>query len=323
MRREKSGEVDPLGIFHRGKAFRFLLAALALAAVFLPSRAWAASAGTAGDVSSCSVDTVPIQVMTPGHSSETMRSAAEITNALPHFRAFVTAITEHVAARLDEDKLCIHGAEKMHSAEWSTRSWFQFLCWPLIMHRDYLVPRMDSSGASSPPSCRITSPWIDLVLDRRPVPVIRGIVYWNERQLLADQAVLAGASNVPPGMAMPLKPDELGHFIGEYRRSEIHRRPTAKPVEERVSPDILWLLRRTWPSTGGQTTPFPSPVIVRGSMYRATEKGAEGYTKLVLALIDRCFASDGASLRLHYNGILDAADPILLEQYRIDTPLRR
>jgi len=43
------------------------------------------------------------------------------------------------------------------------------------------------------------------------------------------------------------------------------------------------------------------------------------YTKLVIALIDRCFAADGADL--HYNSILDAADLIPLEEYKIDTPL--
>jgi hypothetical protein len=46
-------------------------------------------------------------------------------------------------------------------------------------------------------------------------------------------------------------------------------------------------------------------------MDKVTEKGAEGYTKLVIALIDRCFASDRAYL--HYNSILDATDLISLE----------
>ncbi|MDR1351570.1 MAG: hypothetical protein LBJ59_12495 [Zoogloeaceae bacterium] len=53
-------------------------------------------------------------------------------------------------------------------------------------------------------------------------------------------------------------------------------------------------------------------------------KGTEGYTRLVLALIDRCFASDEATgAHLHYNNILDAADLIPLEQYKIDMPVRR
>ena len=50
------------------------------------------------------------------------------------------------------------------------------------------------------------------------------------------------------------------------------------------------------------------------------KQNAEGYTKLVTALIDRCFASDGTAI--HYNNILDVADLISLKQYKIDTPIR-
>ena len=56
-------------------------------------------------------------------------------------------------------------------------------------------------------------------------------------------------------------------------------------------------------------------------MSEATEKGAEGYTKLVLALIDRCFASSNGA-KLHYKSILDAAD-LMPWQYEIDMPVHR
>jgi hypothetical protein len=280
----------------------------------------AVGTGTAKDVLPCPVDTAPIQIMTPGHSDDRIVSAAEIPESLPHFRAFVTAVTEHVAARLAKNDLCINSAENvenMRSAARENRSLLQFVRWPLFMNGEYLVPAMISFGGRAPPSCRISSPWIDLVVDRKPVPSIRGIVRWNERQLLADQAVLAGAKNVPLGVAMPLSSGDRGHFIGEYERTEIGTimRPAPKPIEERVPPDILWLLRRSWQST---LSPFIGSV--RYAMDNATKKGAEGYTKLVLTLIDRCFASDGVSFR--YNSILDAADLIPLEQYKIDTPIR-
>ena len=164
----------------------------------------ATSTGAAGNVSSCPGDTVPIQITMSEYYSDSKRSAAEISNHLPHFRAFVTAVTEHVAARLAKDQLC------MNSAGSKARSLLQFVHWDYIMFREYIVPAMDSSGASTPPSCRISSPWVDLIVDRSPVPLIRGIVYWNDRQLLADQAVLAGARDVPPGRAMPLSPSAGG-----------------------------------------------------------------------------------------------------------------
>jgi hypothetical protein len=330
-----SSDSDPSSIFSGGKAFRcFLLAALALGAASLPPRAWAASAGFVWNVSRCS-NTVPIEIIAPGHGSEIIHSPAEISDSLPHFSAFVTAVTEHVAARLDKDDLCIRGAgsvdskdsrdsasrsrlppDSMRSAEQEKRSLLQFVHWRFFAHDRYFVPAMNTFGAALPPNCRISSPWADLVVMRESVPQIRGIFRWNERQLIADQAMLAGARNVPLGTAMPLSNSEFGSFLGEYTRTELFvvfpESMKPAPIEERVPPDLLWLLRRAWQST---YSPFIGNVI--GAMGRAESKGAEGYTKLVLSLIDRCFTPADKAY-FHYNSILDAADPVLLEQYKID-----
>jgi hypothetical protein len=121
------------------------------------------------------------------------------------FSVFVDAVTERIAVHLAKEKLCITGAkstESMSDAAIHHHSLLQFVYWPLFTGYEYLVPVMTYPGGQPPPSCRISSPWIDLVVDRGASPSIRGIVYWNERQLLADQAVLAGARNVPLGMAM-------------------------------------------------------------------------------------------------------------------------
>jgi hypothetical protein len=58
------GDIGSSRFSDRGKAFRFLLAAAALAAVMLPPHAWADSPDAAKDVSSCPVGTVPIQMPT-------------------------------------------------------------------------------------------------------------------------------------------------------------------------------------------------------------------------------------------------------------------
>jgi hypothetical protein len=193
------------------------------------------------------------------------------------------------------------------------------------MNNDYTIPAITSTRLSAV-NCRIYSPWIDLIVDRgvkrpsdrsdrKPVPHVLAIVRWNERQLLADQAMLAGVKNVPLNRPMPLNPRELGHFITEYERSELLGKSAAKPIEERVPPDLLWLLRRS-----RQSSPFTS--AVHDAMDKVTAN--EGYTKLVLALIDRCFAASasGKYMDIPYIGMVDD-DPILLEQYRIDIrPLR-
>jgi hypothetical protein len=275
----------------------------------------AVGACAAEDVSPCPVDAVPIQIMEPGGE---IQISTDRLGPL-YFQAFVETVTEHIAARLTQDKLCVNGAkdmENMHSAEKEKHSLLQFVLWPFFISKEYLVPVMPSTGNSS--SCQISSPWIDLVVDRGEVAQIRGIVRWNDRQLLADQAILAGAKNVPPGMAMPQSAHES--FLGEYMRTELgpFMQPARKPIEERVPPDILWLFRRSWQST---LSPFIGNVHV--AMDETIEKGAEGYTQLVLALIDRCFVpSASGRVDIHYSSIVDVADPVLLEQYKIDTPIR-
>ena len=267
----------------------------------------AASTSTAGGVSQCPVDTIPIQIMHATRSDpETTLSAARISDSYPHFRAFVTTVTEHVAARLAKNKLCLDSANS------KKQSLLQFVNWPLAISGDKPLAPVLSLDARPSGGCRITSPWIDLAFERKPVPWIHGVVRWNQRQLLADQAVLAGARNVPSGVAMPLKRSEFTHFAGHYADSELLRKPMTKPIEERIPADLLWLFRRSW-----QSTFIPFVANADNAKQRAMETGAERYTKLVIALIDRCFASDGADIR--YDSILDVADLISLEQYKIGT----
>ncbi|MDR2690237.1 MAG: hypothetical protein LBB76_10840 [Azoarcus sp.] len=290
----------------------------------------AVDTNAAEDVPSCP-DAVPIQIMIPG--DKIRLSAAEIPASLTHFRAFVEAVSKHIDARMVENKLCINRAkdmESMRDAGWKKRSLLQFVHWPLFMNNGYSVPVMTTIGGQTPPNCRISSPWIDLIVDRgvdssdfsgwKPIPIprnqhqqpveqIRAIVRWNERQLLADQAVLTGAKNVPSGKTMPLSPRELDYFIHEYERSELLGKAAAKPIAERIPPDLLWLFRHS-----RHGNPFSD--AVHNAMSKIT--GKEDYTKLVLALIDRCFASPASDrVYMRYNGIADVADPILLKPYII------
>ena len=269
----------------------------------------ATSTGTASGASQCSVNTVPIQITNETASGPvTTLSGSNLSTTDPTFRAFVSAVTEHVATRLAKGKLCINSADS------KKQSLLQFVKWPLATSGNEPLAPVSSLDEQPSGGCRITSPWLDLIFERRPIPRIRGVIRWNERQLLADQAVLSGARNVPPGVAMPLKQREFTHFAEtEYANSELLREPAAKPIEARVPPDLLWLFRRSSQSTRG---PFSGGAS--GSMNIAMAKGAEGYTHLVIALIDRCFAyEDGANI--HYGSILDVADLISLEQYKITT----
>lgn len=265
----------------------------------------AAGSSTAGSVPQCAAETLPIQITNEAlvYPVTTLSGLKLASFEPPQFRTFVTAVTQHIATWLASEKSCIDGADS------TKQSLLQFVKWQLATsEKEPLVP---PSLPNTRPSgaCRITSPWIDLSLERGPVPQIRAVIRWNERQFLVDQALLAGARDLPLGVAMPLNGRELGDFVNNYANSEILGQPSAKPIETRIPPDLLWLFRRSsWNMRG----PFSTRIHV------VAEMGAEGYTQLVIALIDRCMDSSGG-VDIHYSNILDVSDLISLEKYKINS----
>jgi len=262
---------------------------------------------SAGEVSQCPVDSVPIQVTGWGNTETTLSALRPSDSRFP---AFVTAVTEHVAARLGSENLCLNSTESKE------RSLLQFMHWS-ISTRTLDGPTTPVTSLDMRPSngCSISSPWIDLAIEQKPVPWVRAIVRWNRRQFFADQAVLAGAKDVPPGVAKPLTMREYGSFEGIYvgpcKGGRMVRDSLEAKLfnEEGVPPDILWLFRHLPPNCGPRGSHRGAGVF---------KKEADSYTKLVLALIDRCFASNNGA-NLQYDNILDAADLISLEQYKIDS----
>jgi len=270
----------------------------------------ASSPCAAGGASRCSADTVPIQIVGDERSGpETVFSATEISD--PHFRTFVKEIAEHVAARLAKEQPSGYGRpHRCVSTAGKKRSRLQFVNWRIAIGDDppALAPSLDIRTSGG---CRITSPWVELAFERKPVPWVRGVVRWNERQMLVDQAMLAGARNVPTGLAMPLPQREFLRLAQDYSNSVLLHRPESKSIEAQIPPDLLWLFRHSPQDEIGFIG------IAANAMDKAMEKGSERYTKLVIALIDRCFASDGADF--HYSNIRGVGDLIPLEQYKIDT----
>ncbi len=261
----------------------------------------------AESVSNSSVDSIPIQIVNnTDRPSVTMRSNAQIFDFPPGFASFVTTVTKHLAAKSTQEKLYLDNIES------KGLSLLQFVPLAINSGSRSSVPPLEDRAFGV---CRINSPWIDLAIERSPVPFVRGIVRYNERQLLTDQAILDGVSNIPLGQAIPLTNDEFNRYADlEYAPSEIRRQPALKPIEERVPPDLLWLFRRAWQDSPGL---FFGPA--GASMRKAMETGAEGYTQIVIALIDQCFAYEGAYI--HYNSILDVADLVSIDQYKIITPI--
>ena len=274
----------------------------------------AATASSAGSASPCANGTVPVEItdktLFGGKINPSFPSAS---SSDPLFRAFVSAVTQHIANWQVRKELCLPDDANRKLSR------LQFVAWPVAFHKDISLAPIPSLDALPSSGCRVTSPWLDLVYERKPVPRINAVVRWNARQFLADQAVLAGARNVPKGVVMPLTADEFWRMSWEYESEILEKHVRTQPIaiqqeieaQLRVPPDILWLFNH---SGSGRNLPFGW--WLRSPMDRTIKKSAENYTQLVTGVIDRCFASDKADLR--YNSILDAADLVSLERYKID-----
>lgn len=258
------------------------------------------------------VDTVPIQIVRGGGEPDqvTTLTAADLNYSSGPgqiFSFFARDVTEHLAAKLAQEKICLSSAESRE------RSLIQFVRWSGWLH-ETPVPQLAPRPLGV---CRISSPWIDIVIARKPVPMVRGVVRYSLRQVWIDQALLAGGYNVPPGMTKSISHEEFERYAFEYASSEIYHKPTSKPIEERVPPDLLWLFDRSWDKDIPLVGSFSG--WAGSSGITAMDKGTKGYTRIVIALIDQCFASDGADI--HYDNVLGVADLVPLEQYKITTPI--
>lgn len=268
----------------------------------------------AENVSTCSVDTVPIQILNRwGDKPVTTLSAIGFPSDIPDFNTFIAAVTEHLAAKLAQEKLCLNSAES------KARSLIQFSHLYLgTSENDHRLSAVRPLDAQFVGVCRISSPWIDIAIEREPVPSVRAIVRFNERQFLADQAVLSGMRNVPPGIAIPLtNKEERNQYIHEYMHRYAWQYKHAPPlgqqlIEELVPPDFLWLLDHIVVDN--------LPVLSNMGMLGVISEGAEGYTKIVVALIDRCFDSDEVDIK--FSSVLDVADLVPLEQYKSKRPMQ-
>lgn len=258
---------------------------------------------SAKPVTPCDLGEVPFQfIRLEAKPVITVSEAKTATSSLPGFPTFVNDVTEHLASKLAQEKLCLDSAESKE------RSLLQFVTLPLDSIPDYSAPPLEVRESKV---CRITSPWADVIIERKPVPSVRGIFRYNERQLLADQAVLFGAKNMPKGMAEPMSRRQFDNYAYEYMSSEIYHKPAAKPIEERVPADLLWVFHRA-----NHGVPGAFPGAAGGSAREAMRMHRSKYVQLVTALIDQCFESEGADLK--YDSILDVADLISLEEYKIE-----
>jgi len=252
--------------------------------------------------SACNESTISIQISDEIRGPR-VTSLSKVSD--PGYQEFARTITSHVERLLQEGGGC--------SGKESNDSNLVFVRSPLVQSRP-VEPLPSSSGESAFNGCRLSSPWVDFEFDNSSVPKARGVIRWSQRQLLIDQALIAGDIKIADAGTAALSDGEFERYTRAYVHSEIYRKPSATLLDSPIPPDILWLFRHSWQSTRG-----PFSLGVMGAMDNLMERGAERYADLVVRLIDQCVSSGQGELR--YESILDLKGAVPLDKYKIESLL--
>jgi hypothetical protein len=149
------------------------------------------------------------------------------------------------------------------------------------------------------------------VPDRRPRFKARFI--WNERQVLFDQAVLAGVA-ADSAVSEPVSNKAFGEMYSMYSREEVGGLlppKGAQPIEQRIPPDLFWLFRK---SVWMDLVPFSGPGEAAVSGFR---QAASKQVMLTRELISLCLLP---FTRQHvFRSIRDTSGIVARHVYVIDT----
>lgn len=229
------------------------------------------------------------------------------------FKNYVTTISKHVSAKIDEIAQC-HGDLKS-----SPEVKLFFVYRPLVtLTRAPIVAPFNLERTQSNGSRHLDSPWVKLTFNRLPMLVVRAVFVWNERQFLFDQALMSGIRALPTNPLVPIDEAIFDQFVQDYTDSVLLvPSPEAMSagrtsISKRLPPDIFWLFSNALQSTRG---PFSG--MVASALRSTLSRGASGYTDLTKALVEQFFTS--AKTESRYESILDLKDLFTLDQYRIKT----
>lgn len=101
--------------------------------------------------------------------------------------------------------------------------------------------------------CSLESPWLRLTYDPGRSPPYMATMIWSERQIIADQAVLAGYAP-DQGPLLPVKPAEYDEMLKIYIERELlnfekKSKPESLTSDDGLPAEFLWLFRRPFQTT--------------------------------------------------------------------------
>lgn len=146
----------------------------------------------------------------------------------------------------------------------------------------------------------LKSPWVTITRNRSPMLTLHAVFMWNERQVLIDQALLAGSDIAQIKSNASIEAAVFEKYVEEYANS-ILLAPTPEAqaeanvrIVERIPADILWLFRQGW-----QSTHAPFSMESRHTLHLVLERAVNQYIDLSKALFDRCFISKNTNEQFH------------------------
>jgi hypothetical protein len=237
------------------------------------------------------------------HSRPAAANLADITDL--NFKEFVGAVSRHVLTAV-----CAGAGD--------TDVHLLFIKRPLVKQTGEApdnLPTADKHGG--PDLRRLNSPWVKLEISGQPVRRIDAVFVWNERQVLRDQAVMAGGAPSGTDQPAPIDPSVLAQYSTEYDNLVL-RAPIGKAkagldeLATRVPTEILWLYQHAVQSDFADFS-----VFAMAALDAALVKSRQGYTDIVNTLFDRCLKS-AVGTNERYNNVLDIETIADLQSYRVE-----
>jgi hypothetical protein len=152
---------------------------------------------------------------------------------------------------------------------------------------------------------------MNLFVSNRPRR-ISGVIFWNERQILQDQALLSNNTKQGGAPRSALPRDEFERLADYYAEYNFRPGPgDQRKSTQQIPADLLWLFRRSPQSTRG-----PFSVAAQSTMQEIAKSEAAYYSKLTLALLDQCLKQPGE--RIRYDSIREAGRLVELQRHGTD-----
>jgi hypothetical protein len=187
----------------------------------------------------CPPGAIQVRIAQAGPNGSVVTAPDKIANG--PYRAFVSAVLDQLPVVLASARQCQGAAQGKPVME------AVFVHSPLIGVAGQTPPdRRKPSGGKPSITHQLTSPWVIFDRDEAASPPLRAVFIWNERQVLLDQALLAGAPAPANPETSPITYESLQDWTVRYVTDVLQLGSSANEgaalsdLAKTMPPDLLW-----------------------------------------------------------------------------------